>query len=99
MKTHPVLVLKALAIFSLNLLLLQTAFANNVAVSNVVLTGQNATSDFTLVQFDITWDNSWRVNTGPSNWDACWVFVKYSTNSGATWRHGTPPGAGSRSAT
>lgn len=60
--------------------------ANNVTVSNVTLTGQNTASDFTLVQFDISWENSWRVSAGPNNWDAVWVFVKYRVGSG-DWQH------------
>lgn len=36
--------------------------ANNIQVFNVKLTGQNTSSDYTLVQFDLTWDNSWRTN-------------------------------------
>ena len=61
--------------------------ANNIQVSNAVLTGQNTTSHYTMVQFDLSWEHSWRVNTGASNWDAAWVFVKYSVNQGYTWQH------------
>lgn len=60
--------------------------ANNIAVSNMHLTGQNTTDDFTLVQFNISWENSWRISTGASNWDAAWVFVKYRVAGGA-WQH------------
>lgn len=66
-----------------------TAFANNIAVSNIHLTGQNKTNHFTLVQFDISWDNSWRVSSGPSNWDAAWVFVKYRVKTQTDWHHAT----------
>jgi formylglycine-generating enzyme required for sulfatase activity len=58
-------------------------FANNIAASNAVTTGQNTTAgtnaaaNYTLVEFDLSWDNSWRASTGPSNWDAAWVFVKF----------------------
>jgi len=38
------------------------------------------------VQCNISWNNSWRNNV---NYDAVWVFVKYSTDSGTTWRHAT----------
>ncbi|WP_425392862.1 hypothetical protein [Ekhidna sp.] len=62
------------------------SYSNNVTVSNVTLTGQDAASDFTFVQFDITWENSWRVSAGPANWDAVWVFVKYRVGSG-DWQH------------
>ena len=57
--------------------------ANNIAVSNVTTTGQNTSlgvnnaANYTLVEFDLSWDNSWRASTGPSNWDAAWVFVKF----------------------
>ncbi len=62
---------------------LQQASANNIQVSNVSLNGQNMSAgvnnaaNFSLVQFNISWDNSWRVSTGSANWDAAWVFVKF----------------------
>lgn len=62
-------------------------FANNISVSNISLTGQNTGSDYTLVQFNLSWENSWRLSSGPSNWDAAWVFIKYSTDGGNTWNH------------
>lgn len=61
--------------------------ANNLTVSNVTLTGQNTASNYTLVEFDISWDNSWRTSTGPSNWDAAWVFVKYRIKTQTVWNH------------
>lgn len=63
-----------------------SAFSNNVQVSNVRLTGQDTANDFTMVEFDISWENSWRYDGGPSNWDAAWVFVKYKVGSGGTWQ-------------
>jgi len=66
-----------------------TAVANNVSVSNVSLSGQNTTNHYSLVNFDISWDNSWRLSNGQSNWDAAWVFVKYRVKSGTTWHHAT----------
>ncbi|HNK27123.1 MAG TPA: hypothetical protein PLE31_20290, partial [Cyclobacteriaceae bacterium] len=70
------------------------AYSNDIAVSNATLTGQNAASDFTLVRFDISWSNSWRVSSGPSNWDAAWVFVKFRIEGGTgctagSWQHAT----------
>lgn len=62
--------------------------ANNISVNNVSLGSQNTTDDYTLVQFDLAWENSWRISVGPANWDAAWVFVKYRVN-GNTWRHAT----------
>lgn len=66
--------------------------ANNIQVSNVSLTGQNITAgpnnsaNFNLVQLDLSWQNSWRTSSAPNNWDAAWVFVKYSVNGG-DWQH------------
>ncbi|MDP2904737.1 MAG: hypothetical protein Q8O22_00365 [Candidatus Omnitrophota bacterium] len=60
--------------------------ANNIAVSNVTLTGQSPSASTAKAQFDITWNNSWRNNI---NYDAAWVFVKYSTDGGTTWAHAT----------
>ena len=64
----------------------QTLTANNIEVSNVSLTGQNTSNQTVLVQFDLSWENSWRISVGPSNWDAAWVFVKFRQAGGA-WQH------------
>lgn len=58
--------------------------ANNLTITNVNLTG--ATSTTIQVQYNMFWDNSWR---DLENWDAAWVFVKFSTNGGLNWAHGT----------
>jgi formylglycine-generating enzyme required for sulfatase activity len=75
--------------------------ANDITVSVASLTGQdvsagaNNAANFTLIQFDLNWSNSWRTSTGPSNWDAAWIFVKYQINSGTgctpntNWQHAT----------
>ncbi len=60
--------------------------ANDLVISNVNLTGVNTDNDYVLVEFDITWENSWRTTSGPANWDAAWVFVKYK-ESGGDWQH------------
>lgn len=62
------------------------AFANNLSVSNVSLVSPDATNNTIHVQFDISWENSWR---NDENYDAVWVFIKYSTDSGTTWYHAT----------
>lgn len=64
-----------------------SAYSNNVQISNVRLTGQDTTNNFTMVEFDISWENSWRYSAGPANWDAAWVFVKYRVGSGGQWQH------------
>src|SRR5687767_9771333 len=63
-----------------------TSFSNNVQITNVSITGQNIAEDFTMVEFDISWENSWRLIGGPNNWDAAWVFVKYRIGPGP-WKH------------
>lgn len=58
-------------------------FSNNIQVSSVRKTGQDTSagthhaSNFTMVEFNLSWENSWRVSNGPTNWDAAWVFVKF----------------------
>ncbi len=66
------------------------AGANNMVVTNVLLK-QSAQLKTCLVRFDMQWDNSWR---NVVNHDAAWVFVKYSADGGATWRHATMKSAG-----
>ncbi|MCB9757198.1 MAG: hypothetical protein H6753_02085 [Candidatus Omnitrophica bacterium] len=62
------------------------ALANNLTISNVTLEDRNATANTMVVQFDISWDHSWRKDDGRH--DAAWVFVKLYQNSTAPWVHG-----------
>ncbi|MEO0898866.1 MAG: SUMF1/EgtB/PvdO family nonheme iron enzyme [Bacteroidota bacterium] len=73
-------------IFPFCALLFSFLWANNLQVSNISLGNLNSSSGFVMVEFDIRWENSWRISTGPANWDAAWVFIKFSKNSGA-WEH------------
>lgn len=56
--------------------------ANNIAISNVSLTGRNTSAgvnsslNFSQIQFDLNWNNSWRSSV-TNNWDAAWVFAKF----------------------
>ncbi|HLP82289.1 MAG TPA: SUMF1/EgtB/PvdO family nonheme iron enzyme [Nitrosomonas sp.] len=76
-----------LCIFAGFLMAFTLASANNITVTNVSITGQNTGSHYSLIKFDISWENSWRTSTGSSNWDAAWVFVKYRLNGGdGIWR-------------
>lgn len=61
--------------------------SNNITISNVNLVGKNTVANYVLIQFDISWDNSWRTSSGPSNWDAAWVFVKFRVKGEANWGH------------
>ncbi|MEM0897026.1 MAG: SUMF1/EgtB/PvdO family nonheme iron enzyme [Verrucomicrobiota bacterium] len=71
----------------LSIVLTSRVAANNIQVSNVELKNLNDPSNWVHVEFDLTWENSWRVSSGPSNWDAAWVFIKYRVNGG-NWTHG-----------
>jgi len=83
--------LPVVLLFCLFMLLSYSAFANNIIISNVLLTEQ-VSGSHTMVQFDISWENSWRNDiagtgyTEPYNYDAAWVFVKYKGVSGE-WQH------------
>ncbi|MEL6652272.1 MAG: hypothetical protein AAFQ87_15835, partial [Bacteroidota bacterium] len=68
-------------IFLLGFGLCLLGHANNIDLSNITLTGQNTTDQTVLVQFDVSWENSWRLNVGPSNWDA----IRTAIDRTAVW--------------
>ena len=76
-------------LFFLFLGMVPAALANNITVTNTSLSGQNTTSDFTLINFDVAWENSWRTSTNESNYDGAWIFVKFRKNGTTDWRHCT----------
>jgi len=59
------------------------AMANNLQIGTPVI------SDPTHISFTIQWENSWSVSSGPSNWDAVWIFIKYQdcATSNQPWQH------------
>ena len=57
-------------------------FANNITISNPSVTNGSVADGYGFVTFDLSWENSWRMSSAPSNWDAAWVFVKYRVGSG-----------------
>jgi hypothetical protein len=67
------------------LVLLMTlgARANNMLVQNVTTLGNDAVNKTIQVQFDISWDNSWR---DAINYDAAWIFMKFKDANGL-WQH------------
>ncbi len=75
-------ILKRCVVLNLIVFFSCLSYANNIQVTNVTLTDQNTTDHFAFVEFDISWENSWRVVGGPGNWDAAWVFVKYRIGAG-----------------
>lgn len=66
--------------------LFSLAKANNIQVANVSLNNWNNAQNYVDVEFDISWNNSWKTNFGPANHDAAWVFIKYRKNTGP-WQH------------
>jgi len=64
-------------------------------VLNVTTVGQDAVQKTIKVQFDLSWENSWRDDI---NYDAAWVFIKYKDTDGL-WKHGTLQQEGSATGT
>ncbi len=59
-------------------------FANNVQMTNLSIV--NNGPGLIMVKFDLSWENSWRTNVGPANYDGVWVFFKYKNLDG-DWVH------------
>jgi formylglycine-generating enzyme required for sulfatase activity len=78
----------SLMVFCLVIFLPLVLAANNIAISNPVLTAPVTADKYRMVQFSLSWENSWRTSSGPGNWDAAWVFVKYRVDGG-DWQHAT----------
>jgi hypothetical protein len=60
-----------------------TAKANYMLVQNVTKLGNNPTNKTIQIQFDLSWQNSWRDEI---NWDAAWIFIKFKDANGL-WQH------------
>jgi len=75
-----------LIVVSLLMLINPSAFSNNILIENVSLEDQVAAEHYVYIEFDLSWDNSWRTTAVPNNWDAAWVFCKYRI-AGGEWRH------------
>jgi len=69
--------------FLVTLFALETTKANNLAISTPVYNDGNKT-----LTFNVSWENSWKITSGPSNYDGVWIFIKRqacsSTNAWAT---------------
>jgi hypothetical protein len=74
-------------IFFLLLLSTLTLTANNIRIENARLASQDTAQDFYMIEFDLSWDNSWRTSTFESNWDAAWVFAKFRVRGELAFRH------------
>lgn len=56
--------------------------------NNLVIGSPSYNSASNKITFTIKWDNSWRVNSGPSNWDAVWIFIKRQPcGANGIWSH------------
>lgn len=66
-------------------------FANNLSITNVTLEDRDSSLDTAIVEFDISWDNSWRSTT---NHDAVWVFFKVYAAATTAIYHGKMKDAG-----
>ncbi len=79
--------LKSLSIIACLVMLVFAANANNIQVGEVItLSDHNVEEGYMLVRFDVSWENSWRLSSGPSNHDAAWIFIKYR-ETGGEWQH------------
>ncbi len=54
---------KHVSFIFLFMLLSCSTFANNILVENVITTGLNETDHYIMVQFNISWDNSWKTSS------------------------------------
>jgi len=83
--TYFIIMRSLMKLFMLGLLVcsFSTVRANGISVSSVSLQGQNTTSGTWQIQYNVTWNNSWR---DAVNWDAAWIFAKFKVGAGP-WTH------------
>lgn len=70
----------------ITLLFISLLFINNVFANNLQITNVGLANDSTIT-FNISWDNSWRVNVAPNNHDATWIFIKQRDCASGQWSH------------
>lgn len=87
--------LKKIMIFSILLCAAPLVYANNLNISNLNVSTVDTASGTISFTCDVTQDNSWRNN---NNFDAVWMFMKYSTDAGQTWSHASMFGYGTNPA-
>lgn len=73
------------------LLLAQVVHANNLELSSLNVSATNTAEGTITFNYDLTQDNSWKNTT---NFDAVWIFMKYSIDGGRTWKHASMSGRG-----
>lgn len=82
--------LKALLLLAVVVLSASDGVCGGINVTNTSVGTRDAGTGTAPINFDISWDSSWRsTDSGapaPNNWDAAWVFVKFRKNGG-DWAH------------
>jgi formylglycine-generating enzyme required for sulfatase activity len=73
--------MKRLISFLITITIVSCSFANNLQI------GTPSLSDPTHITFTVQWDNSWKISSGPTNYDAVWVFIKYQNCATNLWQH------------
>jgi formylglycine-generating enzyme required for sulfatase activity len=73
--------MKKMVFILLAFVILYSANANNIQVTNVTVQPTTNT-----IQFTVTWDNGWR-SAILNNWDAAWIFIKYYNPLAPGWVH------------
>lgn len=68
--------------------------ANNIQVANVSISNQNTSTHQAKINFDVSWNNSWRTSTNESNHDGAWLFVKFRKKGTQSWIHASLDAAG-----
>jgi formylglycine-generating enzyme required for sulfatase activity len=66
--------LKSIIMKKIRLILILLLFSNLVKANNLNISAPTYNSE--TLSFTISWENSWNINVGPSNFDAVWIFVK-----------------------
>ncbi len=86
-------------VFILFFLFPACAWANDVAISSISMLTRDTSNPTQAnhtraIQFTVAWSNSWcmtgaacagAVTNADANWDAVWLFAKYSAYSGGVW--------------
>jgi len=83
---NPIIIITAIFIISFS----NFCWANNVIIDSVTLEDRDSGANSVVVEFNVSWDNSWRDET---NHDALWVFIKICeatclASNGEGWEHG-----------
>jgi hypothetical protein len=66
-----------------------SGWANDITISNVQINEKSTANQWVSVSFDLSIENSWRINTGAANWNAAWVFIKFKIGTTGEWHHAT----------